>query len=813
MLNDDNLTLGLKESFIDDLKNLKCDSLTAKNLMNELLIAHHTEFEDFIDSWKNNFELFGFNLNSYIEKMKFRINSISYEEIVTYNIYYFILSLGLTQIIIKEAGIKNHTDWLKKQIFSPFLFKIYETNSILINDLLTNFAYAQKLVGTIDILKILYEAIFPPKIRKTLGEFYTPDWLVGMILDKVDHIGISIVDPSCGSGTFLIRSLRLKLKSVQNRPQKLLEVLDSVIGFDINFISVQVARLNLLLVLSTNLTEEINPIVMPIYLVDSIYNPFLESTTKRLDSDFENNDENDITMNRNGKIINIPNIAVDTDNYSFNDYSDLRKKLTQLNNLEPDSILDEFIIGNIIAYKRTKRDLVLGNPPWLAWDEINDGYRKLLSEQWKFLFTQRGWRAKVAAGRVDLSAIFVYSSQINFSKVNSKMVFVLPSSLFKSKSAAEGFRNFRSEKGVFRPDFVWDFTNLSIFPNASNKAIVTFFTKGKSIETPIQWLDYSSKLGKKISPMVNSEEFTKEAIVREKISFPISKTQKNTPWVSIFEKDKKIIEKLEGKSVYKARGGINTGGANTIFWVKLLDQEEGLITIQNVGKSLRAKSKKIKDKVEPKFVHPLIRGRNVERWKYSHDLGIIVPYDPEIDSKKAIPEEQLSIGSPLVYQFLSKFKTELRNRKEYKRWGGRGPFYELYRIGPYTFAPFKVIWAHTGIKDEMRCCVLTHKSERALMDQKVILIQFSDEIEAHYVCALLNSEIVYDFLSSYLILDASTHIMNHLNIPKFDPLNVIHMKLARFSMKCHRHAKEDKGTKKFETEIDYLARKLWDLVD
>lgn len=38
---------------------------------------------------------------------------------------------------------------------------------------------------TNDVLKQFYQNIVPQVLRKSLGEFYTPDWLVEVSLDKV----------------------------------------------------------------------------------------------------------------------------------------------------------------------------------------------------------------------------------------------------------------------------------------------------------------------------------------------------------------------------------------------------------------------------------------------------------------------------------------------------------------------------------------------------------------------------------------------------------------------------------------------------
>ncbi|MBI1785906.1 N-6 DNA methylase, partial [Candidatus Sumerlaeota bacterium] len=55
-----------------------------------------------------------------------------------------------------------------------------------------------------DILKELYQGLVDPEKRHDLGEYYTPDWLAELTLEKAGYNGGSLLDPSCGSGTFLM---------------------------------------------------------------------------------------------------------------------------------------------------------------------------------------------------------------------------------------------------------------------------------------------------------------------------------------------------------------------------------------------------------------------------------------------------------------------------------------------------------------------------------------------------------------------------------------------------------------------------------
>ena len=53
--------------------------------------------------------------------------------------------------------------------------------------------------------------------------------------------------------------------------------------------------------------------------------------------------------------------------------------------------------------------------------------------------------------------------------------------------------------------------------------------------------------------------------------------------------------------------------------------------------------------------------------------------------------------------------------------------------------------------------------------------------------------------------------MNHIKIPKFNPNNKVHKKLAFLSLEAHNKVKNGQPIEDIESEIDQTARRLWNI--
>ena len=97
-----------------------------------------------------------------------------------------------------------------------------------------------------DLAATLYQNTITADERKRMGEYYTPPWLAQAITEEliVDPVNAKVLDPACGSGTFLAAAVRhLIAHAVDLAPNQLLAKLqENIAGIDLHPVAVQLAK-------------------------------------------------------------------------------------------------------------------------------------------------------------------------------------------------------------------------------------------------------------------------------------------------------------------------------------------------------------------------------------------------------------------------------------------------------------------------------------------------------------------------------------------------------------------------------------------
>ncbi len=605
-----------------------------------------------------------------------------------------------------------------------------------------------------DLLKGLYHDLFPRSIRHKLGEYYTPDWLAELALNELEYDGDPhkrILDPAAGSGTFVIASI-LRAKDYAEREgiaqeEALNLILENIVCFDLNPLAVLMSRVNYLLALGRELFLLGRKIEIPVYLCD----PILSSHFKREANSF-----------------------AEVDSESF--------------------------------------DYIAGNPPWVNWEDLPDDYKRSTKEIWdKYgIFSHSGLRARLGGSKDDIAILMTYVAIERYLKRKGKLGFVITRSLFKTKGGGEGFRKFKiTDKTPIRVIKVDDLSELKPFEGANNRVALFICSKGEATRYPVPYTLWRRRDGISIDPSYSLEEVIG---LTDRVKLEAKPVDDYTsPWITTKSSFFDLLERMGGKTEYRAREGVNTGGANGVYWIEIVDGDDRLL-VENLDHIGRKKIQKYRDRVEKDLVYPLLRGRNISRWRSSYSCYIIIPCDPD-EPKLRFASAEMSLRFPRTYSYLSHFKDILLSRKSSSI--PKNPFYSLFGLGPYTFSPYKVVWR--ALYKEIAAVVVSKREDRFLSaryiipEHNVMFIPLWNEDEAHYLCAILNSSLVNFAMRSYAPLFYSTHLLSYLRIPKYDPELRLHRELSSLSSKAHLNSEEDDELRHIQEELDLVICKLWNV--
>jgi hypothetical protein len=145
---------------------------------------------------------------------------------------------ALVKLVAEDLGRLYHEPF-EQNVFDW----IYETNGALneaLQRLILRFNAYDFSGLSEEILGDIYQAFLPAAKRKRLGEFYTPPTIVDWLLEQTvfRHEEGKLLDPSCGSGSFLVRYVHRCLEDAKARGLDvdfvLQELQKNVWGFDLN---------------------------------------------------------------------------------------------------------------------------------------------------------------------------------------------------------------------------------------------------------------------------------------------------------------------------------------------------------------------------------------------------------------------------------------------------------------------------------------------------------------------------------------------------------------------------------------------------
>ena len=689
--------------------------------------------------------------------------------------------------------------------------------------------------SVIDLFKGLYMEFTPAPMRHALGEYYTPDWLASHVMKAAGWSTYdSLLDPTCGSGTFLLEAVKRRLEDAApcNTAG---DILAGLYGFDLNPLAVLTARASLVVFLS-NYFSATEQTIIPVYLADAI------NTADPVDGVFTHS----ILTEKGKKTFAIPyEVAVSSEFYDVMDHlricidsdieapkimSALEKVSATVRYLEDDmrDVLKRTIedlvelhkshwngIWCFILFDRIKAgcvkdvDYVIGNPPWVKWSNLPKPYAEFIKPlcERMDIFSEDSW---VGGIQSDISTVVTYHALERFVRKNGTLAFLITGTVFKNESS-QGFRRWtlhtEGSEEKMRVELVEDYKDLKPFDGVVNwPTLLVIRRNGKPTKYPITYRVFNKSRKSKALPEHLSNSVEMEAI-------PVPGTD-DGPWLvgnrNQLDIWSHLIDAGSPSTCYSARKGITTD-ANGIYFVTASQSnraDQNQLSITNDPANGRRELPQLTLEVESEYIFPLLRGREIKRFgsTRAENSCVIVP------QTGMFGDENLPASSPNLFQYLARFKDVLESRSSYRRFQMNKPFWSVWTVGSYTFAPFKVVWKEMSganfVASYTGSVMLPNGEQKIVVpDHKVYFIPVETEDEAAYLTAFLKARSVSGAVSAYSSdLSLGTSVVDYLKIPKFNSMNESMTRLSSLGKRLTYS--ESPVSDEDEEELDKLVKSI-----
>ena len=660
---------------------------------------------------------------------------------------------------------------------------------------------------THDVMKTIYESVITVETRRRLGEYYTPDFLAEAITERVvaDPLNETVIDPACGSGTFLFHAVRRYLAAADAagmpNGDAVAGVSAHVFGVDVHPVAVTLARVTYLLAIGTDRLSapDRRRLRVPVFLGDSVQwgqrGDIFASETLNVSTDdgaelfadqlrfpqrlLDDADTFDAlvadlaesaTNRQRGK--EAPSISPIAKRHGLSG-ADLEtveatfKAMCRLHDERRDHIWG-YYVRNLarpawLAREENRRTVLVGNPPWLAYRFMTDAMKDVFQLMAK---ERKLWAGGNVATHQDLADLFVARSVEQYLAPNGRFGFVMPAGVL-TRGQSAGFRSgvFPLNKGghtLVAFDIAWDISAIShrFFPRT---ACVIFGRRSDEHSAlPNEVEQWSGKLP---DPSASWDD-VRPALTRTKAERA------------------SIEDENQPESHYKARFA---NGANLYPRLLIVVQPdkapplgvgEGRRPVRsNRGTYPKGDWKSIDDMtgvIESQFIHRVLLGESVMPYWQRPPAEAVLPLrkgrmmrDDEIEDYEGLRRwwEQ---ARQLTDEHSKSDLTLDQSIDHYRKLTSQFPI-----------APIRVVYGASGM--HVTACRVTN--QQAIVEHQLNWAAARSVEEARYMCSVLNSVAVTKAVEPFMVSGkgGGRHIGSHLwklPISLYDASDELHRNLA-----------------------------------
>ena len=665
-----------------------------------------------------------------------------------------------------------------------------------------------------DAMKTIYESIIVVETRRRLGEYYTPDFLAESIVEEVvtQPLAMSVLDPSCGSGTFLFHAIRRYLAAADTagvpNGEAVAGVAKKVSGIDVHPVAVTLARVTYLLAIGTErlAAPDRGPLRIPVFLGDSLqwgqrgdifgsetlnvstgdgehlfadqlrFPQALLNDAERFDALVADLAEMAATREPNSRPAVFASIAA---KHSLDEGHAVTVRATfetmcRLHDERRDHIWG-YYVRNLarpawLALPDNRCHVLVGNPPWLAYRHMTDAMKSTFRE----MATTRGlWSGRHVATHQDLSDLFVVRAVEQYLAPGGRLAFVMPAGVL-TRAQSGGLRSGKYPLGHgdnvhVEWDIPWDLSPIShtFFPRT---ACVAFGTRStECLPMPTQVERWSGKLRDPSQPW----SAIGPNLTRTRTSNDSGEASGwISPYKALFRNGANVYPRLlttikpnqapplgagSGRRAVRSDRGVYAKGD----WKELPD---------------------LRGVVENKFVYPMLLGESVLPFLQRSPVEALIPFD----GVKMLTDAEID-----TFDGLARWWQQARALWSEHGREPRALQQSLDHYGKFTsqfpLASQRVVCAVSGMH-VTACRVL---ADNALVEHQLDWAPVTSAREGTYLCAVLNSASVTTAVEPYMVSGkgGGRHIGPHLwklPIPIYDERDQLHRRLAALGAQAEK---------------------------
>lgn len=636
-----------------------------------------------------------------------------------------------------------------------------------------------------DALRKLYQNSFESSTRKAMGEFYTNDALVAEVLDSVGYEGEkvlneSLLDPTCGSGTFILHALRRFREAAEDAGLGIEETAERAIsairGIDLHPFAVAMARTNYLLALGQAAKYVDN---IPVYWTDSLapsvprepeLNPKMRISVAALGevkvpytedmgpaktfSLLEKALEADWRESRFlGEVESVfgRKFRMRYENTCSNLYKFFESEVKN------GMWIPAFRDAGVVLGLKKECDYLVGNPPWVRRRNLEEGVRQRLKSDFEF--------------PGDYSLAFVEAG-LRFLNEGGKLGFVITSSIVRTRSGKKAREGLLDESTLMKlADY--SFSPKNLFEDAENVPLVLALAKEEwdnDDEVKIELINRDDDRWEWSTPIAQ---------------LPLEQENLSSPWTFLPPKVLSGARKMQNGStklgdIYPSNMGIKA--KTGVFFIDEFEQADKpgeVVVTTDGGETVR---------VEQELIYPLIRGGNVDPWNFEIDGYILWTHDDKGNVRKDLP--------PLAKSYFLQHEEELKSQADYN---SSDPIWKIYRTSEEKMTD-KVAWQ--GIAKKIESARLPNEIDleigkrKLIVDRNVYFLGKMEEETASQLSGFLNSEVVRAYIAGYVNKTGGRYCshpawtVNYLPIPN-GVLNGGASRIGEISDRLHENSKEN----------------------